>query len=84
MVKKYEIPDNEQQIVSEPVMAYADEDVLVKHSEEEWDESDAPCMFSPEELCTVILQSFDDEKYGKVHSHAEVQSMINARIEAWR
>lgn len=47
MVKKYEIPDNE-------------------------------------ELRTVILQSLDDEKHGKVHSHAEVQSMINARIEAWR
>lgn len=83
MVKNYEIPEEEPQMVSEPVVAYS-YNIEVSDVKKEWNDADAPCRYSSEELRSVILQSLDDKKNGRVHSHADVQRMINSRIEAWR
>lgn len=83
MAKKYNIPNDEPQMASESVVAHSYESVQETIVLNEWDESDAPCQFSPEELHTVILHSLDDKKNGNVHSHADVQAIINSRIEAW-
>lgn len=64
--------------------AYSYESVLETHVESEWGKSDAPCMFSPDELRSVIIQSLEDKMNGRLHSHAYVQKMVNSRIEAWR
>lgn len=84
MTKKYDIANEEPQMVSEPVAAYSYESALETHVESEWGKSDAPCMFSPDELRSVIIQSHEDKMNGRLHSHAYVQKMINSRIEAWR
>lgn len=84
MAKKYYIQEDEPQMVCESAVAYSYVNEKTNDSVTEWGESDAPCMFSPDELHSVILQSLDDKNNGRVHSHADVQRMINSRIEAWR
>lgn len=83
MAKKYEVPEEESQMVREGAYAYKDETVFADH-EEEWYTMTAPCQYTAEELNAVILQSLEDEKDGRIHSHVDVQRMINSRIEAWR
>lgn len=84
MAKKYEIPEEEPQMVCDSAVAYSYVNEKTNDSVTEWDEPNAPCMFSSEELHSVIIQSLDDKNNGRVHSHADVQRMINSRIEAWR
>ena len=84
MAKKYNIPEEEPQMVSESAVAYSYINEEMTEPVTEWSEPNAPCSFSPEELHSVILQSLDDKNNGRVHSHADVQRMINSRIDAWR
>lgn len=84
MAKKYNVPNDEPQVVSETAVAYSYGSVNETDAANVWDQPDAPCQFTHEELHSVILQSLDDKKEGRVHSHADVQRMINSRIEAWR
>lgn len=83
MAKKYNIPDDEPQMVGESSVAYSLENMRVTDEADGWRGSDAPCHFTSDELHAVILQSLDEKKNGKVHSHADVQRMIKSKIEAW-
>lgn len=84
MAKKYNIPNDEPQMVNESAVAYSYNNIQITDAANEWDLSEAPCQFSSEELHSVILQSLDDKKNGRVHSHADVQKMIISRVEAWK
>lgn len=84
MVKNYEIPEEEPQMVRESAVAYAYSNIHETDIEKNWNDADAPCQYTSEVLRSVILQSLDDKKNGRVHTHADVQRMINSRIEAWR
>lgn len=83
-MKRYTIEEQETQMVSEAAVAYSCNNEQVTDVASQWGETAAPCQFSPEELHTVLLQSLDEKKNGRVHPHADVQGMINSRIEAWR
>lgn len=84
MAKKYELPNDDAQKVCETAVAYSYGNMQETDSVTEWGRSDAPGLYSVEELQFTILQSLEDEKNGRIHSHADVQQMINSRIEAWR
>lgn len=84
MAKKYELPNDDTQMVSETAVAYSYGNMQETDSVTEWGRSDTPCLYSVEELQFTILQGLEDEKNGRIHSHADVQRMINSRIEAWR
>lgn len=84
MSKKYDIPNESLQEVGESVVAYANANRVAVDASEVWEQDDAPCVFSEEELRIVLLSSLEDKQNGRLHSHADVQSTINSRIVAWR